>query len=155
VELKIHIKKIFIFYLYTKERKLFSHKKKMMIQKKFTELTPWQKLIRKVAEEHPEYKSNRQRVEEAKRIWLSTRPRIKQKKVEPPRPVPKKVSSYKPPPPPEEFEAITPWQKHYYKVAHENPQLVTTKQKHKLAYQLWMVENGSDKDFQRYLDLNF
>jgi FMN phosphatase YigB (HAD superfamily) len=118
----------------------------MMRQKKFTELTEWQKLVRKVAEEHPEYKSNRQRVEEAKRIWLSTRPPSIKKK---------RVNTYKPPPPPKQFEAITPWQKHYYKVAHENPQLVTTKQKYKLAYQLWMVENGSDKDFQRYLDLNF
>ena len=119
-----------------------------MRQKKFTELTEWQKLIRKVAEEHPEYKSNRQRVEEAKRIWLETRPppSIKRKRLP--------SDNYSPPPPPKQFEAITPWQKHYSKVANENPQLVTNKQKFKLAYQLWMIEKSSDKDFQRYLELD-
>jgi len=120
-----------------------------MRQKKFTELTEWQKLVRLVAKEHPEYKSNRQRVEEAKRIWRSTRPVPSMKRKRLP------SDKYSPPPPPNKFEARTEWERHYCKVAEENPELVTTKAKFKLAKQLWILEKASEADFQIFLEKTF
>lgn len=121
----------------------------MMRQKKFTELTEWQKLVRLVAKEHPEYKSNRQRVEEAKRIWRSTRPVPSMKRKRLP------SDKYSPPPPPNKFEARTEWERHYCRVAEENPELVTTKAKFKLAKQLWILEKASEADFQIFLEKTF
>jgi hypothetical protein len=120
-----------------------------MRQKKFTELTPWQKLVRKVAKEHPEFKSNRQRVEEAKRIWRETHPPVSIRKLRTDR------DKYVPPLPPQGFEAVTPWEKHYFRIAQDYPELVTTRAKYKLARQLWMVERASDKDYEIFLEKNF
>ncbi len=117
----------------------------MQARVKFDKLSPWQELILKVRKDHPEYKSNRQRIAEAKRIWLTNRPV----------PSPRRFvvrSKWNPPPPPKEMnDELSEWQKHYYTVFNDNPKLITVKAKYKFAKQLWLVEHGSDRQFEDFL----
>lgn len=117
----------------------------MQCRVKFTEPSPWQKLLIKVKNENPHLRSNRQRLKVAREIWLSTRPV--------PSPL-RKIdrNKWKAPEPVEELkEGLSDWQKHYYTIFNQNSQLKTTKAKYHLAKQLWMIEHGTDQQWENFL----
>lgn len=118
----------------------------MQCRVRFEDSSPWQKLLIKVRQDNPHLRSNRQRMKVAREIWLQTRPV--------PSPMRKIDKSKWTAPEPVEVDrqVLSAWQKHYRQVFDANPQLKTTKAKYELAKQLWLIENGTDEQWKKYLN---